>query len=296
MTGKVPVGRAIADGYRFALRNFLSLLGLVWLPYLVLLLVSVGLAMLIAPDLPRIVATQDYDLPAAMRILRLVLLIAVLGFITDSMIAVGVQTKALGLHPRPVWFYFSLGAPVWRMAGALFLAGIVIFVIALLTSGVCTAIWFAAHALGGAALLARVLDLCTGAAFIIYVAVRLLFFLPAVVVAEGRIGLERGWVLGGHDFWRILIVAVAVILPVAIVFHLLAWAVLGSAAGLRMGAVVSAREILRAAVLNYGAISPFALLFGLLERIVLLGVANGAIASAYLAVAGPTPGTAPPAA
>jgi hypothetical protein len=218
----------------------------------------------------------------------------VLGFITDSMIAVGIQRKALGLHPQPVWFYFSLGAPVWRMTGALFLAGIVIFVIALLTAGVCTVVWFAVGGLGGAALFLRVLDVGVVAAFIVYVVVRLLFFLPPVVVAESRIGLERAWVLGGHNFWRILMVAIAVVLPVAIVFHLLAWAIFGSAAGLRMAAGGSARELLRVAVLNYGAIGPFALLFGLLERIVLLGVANGAMASAYLAVTGHTPETAPP--
>ena len=40
----------------------------------------------------------------------------------------------------------------------------------------------------------------------IYAAVRLVFFLPAVVVAEEQIGLGRSWALGRGNFWRIIIV------------------------------------------------------------------------------------------
>lgn len=295
MTGKVPVRRAIADGYAFAFRNFLSLLGTFWLPYLVFVLASLGLVWLIAPDLPRMFATQDFDLGAAMRLVRLALLVVVLGFITGCMVTVGVQRKAQGLHPRPVWYYFSLGAPVWRMAGAFFLAGIVIFLIALVTAGVCTAIWFGAGALGGAAWIVRIPDVCAAAGFLIYVMIRLLFFLPAVVVAEGGIGLERAWILGGHNFWRILIVSIAVVVPVAIAFHVLAWAIFGPAASLRMGPHVGAREIMRAVLFNVRAASPFALLYEFLERIVLVGVTNGAMASAYFAVSGrgPEPASQP---
>jgi hypothetical protein len=299
MTGKFPVGRAIADGYGFAFRNFFSLLGIIWLPYLAFLLVSFGLVWLIAPDLPRMLAMQDFDLPAVTRLVRLALLVALFGFVTGCMVAVGVQCKAQGLHPRAVWFWFSLGAPVWRMACAFFLAGIVIFLIALLTAGLCTAIWFATNRFGDAAWIIHLLDGCAGAAFLIYVALRLLFFLPAIVVAEGLIGLERSWILGGHNFWRILIVSLAIVLPVAIAFHILSWAIFGPFAGLRMGAGLSAREMLRAAMLNFGAVGPFAILFQILERIVLIGVTNGAVASAYFAVTGgrlaaaPAPGIAP---
>jgi hypothetical protein len=293
MTGKVPVERAIADGYGFAFRNFLSLLGTIWLPYLVFLVVSLGLVWLIAPDLPRMIANQDFDMPGVMRLARLAVLVGLLGFITGCMVTVGVQRKALGLHPRPVWFWFSLGLPVWRMAGAFFLAGIAIFLLALLTGGVCMAIWYAAEGLGAAAALVRVLDVCVGAAFLIYVSVRLLFFLPAVVVAEGVIGLERAWILGGHNFWRILLVAAAVILPVAIIFHLLSWAIFGPFANLRMGPDLNPREMMRAILLNFGAVGPVAMLFQVVERIVLLGVTNGAMASAYRAVASGTPDVPP---
>ncbi|HEY3638262.1 MAG TPA: hypothetical protein VGK90_08905 [Rhizomicrobium sp.] len=294
MTAKIPVERTITGGYGFAFRNFFSVLGIVWFPYLALLLVSLGLVRLLVPDLPRMIAMQELDMPALMSLTRLALLVGVLAFITGCIVTVGLQRKALGLHSRPVWFYFSLGAPVWRMAGAFVLAGIAVFLIALLTAAVGTGIWFAAGQLGGAAGIIRVLDICAGVAFLIYIMVRLLFFLPAVVVAEGSIGLERAWILGGHNFWRILIVTIAVFVPVAVVFHILSLALFGSMADLRMGADVSAQETLRALMQNFAAASPAVLLFQLIERIVLLGLTNGAVAYAYRAASGTDPaGTLP---
>jgi len=210
------------------------------------------------------------------------------------MVTVGVQRKALGKHPRPVYFFFSLGAGVWRMAAAFFLAGLVIFFIALLTAGLCVAIWFAARGMGGAVWPVRALAIFIGVAFDFYIALRLLFFLPAVAVAEETIGIERAWVLGGHNFWRILIVTIAVVIPVAIAFHILSWAIFGAFANLSgFGAHLTVREILRAMFLQAGTAWPLVLAFQLVERIVLIGVLNGAAASAYLAVtSNPSAGTA----
>lgn len=296
MTEKIPVERSIADGYGFAFRHFVSVLGTVWLPYLVLLIVSLALVWLITPNLAGMLEMQELDVAALTSLVRLAVLVGALAFITGCMVTVGIQRKALGLHPRIVWIYFSLGGQVWRMAAASLLAGIVVFLIALLTGIACMAIWFGADRLGSGAALIHVLDVCAGAAFIIYISVRLLFFLPAVVVMEGVLGLERSWQLGGHNFWRILVVAIAVVLPVALVFHLLSWAIFGPMAGLGMGQDLSAREMLRALLHNFGAVSPFAFLFEILERIVLLGVMNGAVASAYLSIAAGKADAAPAAA
>ncbi|HEX4078438.1 MAG TPA: hypothetical protein VHX61_06150 [Rhizomicrobium sp.] len=293
MTIRLSVERTIGDGYIFAFTQFLSVLGTVWLPYLLLAAATVGLVLVAMPDLPRMVVMNELDVPGLLRLGRIAVLVGILGFIADAMVAVGLQRKALGLHPRPVYAWFSLGAAVWRMAAALFLAMLVIFFIVLLTGGVCVAIWFAAQGLGGAMWFVRVLNVCAGAAFVFYIAVRLLFFLPAVVVAEETIGLERAWILGGHNFWRVVIVVIAVVVPVAIGFHILSWAIFGPFAVLPAMGHMSLREITRGVLLQFGAVGPFVLLFQLLERIVLLGVINGVVASAYLAVSGKKPGLAP---
>jgi len=285
MNGTVPVERTISDAYRFAFTRFFSILGTIWLPYLVLALIIVALVRLMAPDLPQLITGRDFDLAAGMELLRLAALVGIFGFIAGAMVTVDLQRKAMGTHTGPPWVFFSLGAPVWRMAGSLFLAGVVVFVVALIAGLVCAAIWWAAGSLSAVGALIRVVAVLATIGFVIYVVLRLMFFLPAVVVAETSIGIERAWILGGHNFWRIVIVAIAVVLPVVIVFHLLSWALvtpLLSLYGLhsRMGV----RDLLLAALMQYGPKGYLMLFLQLLERIVLAGLINGAVAGAYLAV------------
>lgn len=288
MTNKVPVGQTISGAYNFAFTRFLSILAIVWLPYAVFAVIAVGLALLAVPNLPRMLMTRDFDIDALMGLSRVVLLIAVIGFIMSSMITVGLQRKALGKQAAPVWYYFSLGAPVWRMAVAFFLAGLVIVFIAILVSGVCAAIWFAAGNIQGAVWLVRVVVIAAGVCLLAYIATRLLFFLPAVVVAEETIGIERAWILSRGNFWRIFLVWVAVIVPVAIAFWIVSRAVLGPLMAWPHTSM-GMREMLRMFVMQSNAFAPLVLAIEFVERLVILGVANGAVANAYLAVAGAPP-------
>lgn len=285
MTSKLSVEQTISDAYKFGFSRFLSVLGTVWLPYVILAVIVVGLVYVLIPDLPRMIVEHDVDISALMGLGRIAVLISVLGFIVAAMVTVGLQRLALGQHPRPVYVFFSLGMPVWRMAAALFLAGLVVFFIALLTAAAGAAIWFAAGELGGAKWLIRGLAIFAGLAFLLYIALRLFFFLPAVVVAEEKIGIERAWLLGGHNFWRIFIIALAVFVPIAVAFHILSWALFGPAVAWP-GGHMSTREVIRALFVQFGTLGPFVLAFQLIERIVILGVFNGAVGGAYRAITG----------
>ncbi|HWE07350.1 MAG TPA: hypothetical protein VG274_11615 [Rhizomicrobium sp.] len=288
MTNRIPVGQTISGAYNFAFTRFLSILAIAWLPYAVFAVIAVGLALLAVPDLPRMLTTHDIDIEAMMGLSRVVLLIAVIGFIMSSMITVGLQRQALGKQTAPVWYYFSLGAPVWRMAGAFFLAGLVIVFIAIVISAACAAIWFAAGTIPGAVWPIRVVAIAAGTCFLIYIATRLLFFLPAVVTAEESIGIERAWILGRGNFWRIFLVWLAVIVPVAIAFWIVSRAVLGPFVPWPH-AHMGTREMIRMFVTQSSAFAPLVLVVEFVERVVILGVANGAVANAYLAVAGAPP-------
>lgn len=288
MTNKIPVGQTISGAYNFAFARFLSIVAIVWLPYAVFAAIAVGLALLAVPDLPRMLVTHDIDIEALMGLSRVVLLIAVVGFIMSSMITVGLQRQALGKQSATVWYYFSLGAPVWRMAAAFFLAGLVIVFIAIVISGACAAIWFAAGNAQGAVWPIRAVAIAVGVCFLIYIATRLLFFLPAVVTAEETIGIERAWILSRGNFWRIFLVWVAVILPVTIAFWIVSRAVLGPLMAWPH-AHMGMREMLRMFVIQANAFAPLVLAVEFVERVVILGVANGAVANAYLAVAGAPP-------
>jgi hypothetical protein len=102
MTAKLPVERTISDGYNFLFTRFLSVLGIVWLPYLVFIALTLGLIFLLAPDVPRVLVTPDVDVSTPMALGRLAALVAVLGFIVGAMVTVGLQRNALGREPRPV--------------------------------------------------------------------------------------------------------------------------------------------------------------------------------------------------
>ena len=295
MTGKVPVERAIADAYRFAFAKFPSVLGTIWLPYLILVVIAFGLIRLIAPDVPRMLTTGEIDLGAGMELLRLAFLVAIIAFIIGAMVTVDLQRKAMATKTGPHYVFFSLSAPVWRMAGASFLVAIVVGIVVLLGALLCVAIWSAAAALGPVAGLIRVAAVLATVALVIYIALRLMFFLPAVVVAENSIGLERAWILGGHNFWRIVLVTIAVVFPIAIVFHLMSWALLGPVAGLReLSGQGALKALMRAGAMQYGAKGYLILFLEIVERILLLGIINGAIASAYLAVSSDSAAAVPP--
>jgi hypothetical protein len=233
------------------------------------------------------IATGELDLTAGMELLRLGILVAIFAFIVGSMVTVDLQRKAMGTKTGRPYIFFSLGWPVWRMAGASFLVGIVVGVVVLVAALVCYAIWSAAGAVGAAGGLIRVIAVLSTIALIIYIMLRLMFFLPAVVVAENSIGLERAWLLGGHNFWRILLVTIAVVLPVVIVSHLLSWAVFGPLPGLHeLGTQGGLKALLRAGAMQFGFKGYLMLFIEIVERILLLGLLNGAVASAYLAVNG----------
>lgn len=283
MAGKLPIERTITEAYRFGFARLLSVVGTVWLPYLAFLAIVIGLVLLLAPGMPRMIAEQNIDIPALMGLSRLAILVFVLWFIVSAMVSVGLQRIALGQRPRPVYVFFSLGPPVWRMAAALFLASLVVLFVVLLSAVVVTILWFAAGGLAGAAWLVRAVVALVAGAFLVYVTLRLLFFLPAVVVAEETIGIERAWILGGHNFWRILIVAVAVGFPIVIVFHILSWSFLGSSAGWPDGHMAP-RDLIRTLFLQFGTLGLFGLLFQLVERILLLAVFNSAVGKGYLAL------------
>lgn len=289
---KIPVGETISKAYGFAFPNFLSIVGIAWLPYLAAAIVATGLVVLVAPDLPQSLMQGQLDPFAILHVPRIFGLLIVLLFIVDCMVITQIQRKALGRHPGPVFICFSLGAPVWRMAGALFLATLVIAFLGLATIAATAAIWFAVWRLDAPYLqIVRGLAVIIAVCWLFYLCVRLTFLLPAVVVAEERIGLGRAWELGGGNFWRIFVVIVAVVVPVAIGFGVVESALLVPSLMMpwSMHPDMEAQDFARTIFRQYRTIGLIAIIFHMIERIVFMGLGNGMIASAYLALVRPAP-------
>jgi len=293
---KIPVGDTISRSYGFAFSNILSIFGIAWLPHVILVAVAVGLVFLLAPNLPGMLMHGQFDPIMFLHVSHIFGLLGLLSFIVACMVTVGIQRKALGRHPRPVYVYFSLGAPVWRMAGSWFLAGLVIFFVALLCAAVAGAIWWAAETfLPKFDVLIGTLAISAAVLWLIYMSVRLTFFLPAVVVAEERIGLGRAWELAKGNFWRIFITFIAVFLPAAIGFSIVSSALFGpffDMAHFHEG--MDFRETMDAVFQQMRVVGPLMILYQIIEQTAFLGLGNGMVANAYQAVTG-SPGATLPA-
>lgn len=224
--GKIPVGKTIAYAYSFAFGNILNILGVAWFPYL---LIGVGGYFLLMPYIAAVqqfMTTQDMSsLASSMLLLPVFVLLCV---VCMSMVTVEVMKEALGMDPGRKYFYFSLDKPVWRLIGAyllliLILCGLGIagaIVLGILAFILGTADATAAGVVSGIGGVILVLAM-------VLVAVRLVFLLPAVVVAENHVSLKRGYHLTYGNFWRIVGVVLAIVIPLAVVQSAIQIAVFG---------------------------------------------------------------------
>jgi hypothetical protein len=136
---------------------------------------------------------------------------------------IGIAQLALDRHKGPVWFYFSLGKPVWRLIGSALL-----LVVAILVGGV--AVMLGGFVLGlvvgliskavnnhlfgmGAAILTGLTIFVLWCGYF-YSLIRLTFLLAPVVAAEEEgFALGRGWTLGKGNFWRMFAILLATVGP-----------------------------------------------------------------------------------
>ncbi|MDE2265334.1 MAG: glycerophosphoryl diester phosphodiesterase membrane domain-containing protein [Alphaproteobacteria bacterium] len=226
---KIPLETTLGGAYRFLFMRIISIVGTVWLPILLFAGLVVGLMCLVVPhdwlsghwpvvSLDHFEA-KDVAWEKILPLLYIWPVIAVAALIMVSMITVGLMRHALDPERKTTFIFFSLGAPVWRMLAAFLLSGVLIAVAAIVANLVVMLVTRIAVPMvppPAAEATAVVLGIMV-AVFIIYVSFRLVFFLPAVVVAENRIGLGRSWELGGGNVWRIFFVLLLIVIPVAFV-------------------------------------------------------------------------------
>jgi hypothetical protein len=305
---KIPLERTIESAYRFAFTNFFSVLGVIWLPLVAVCTLVLGLLYLTWMDMANLHAlhvyfedmkSQSVDVTLSAHqvqmlataiggALRFAGLIGLVVLIARAMVTVGVLRKALGLHEGPIFVYFSLGAPLWRMIGAMVLAILVVIGVVVAT---CIAAGILVAAAGYAPYSVRGLlrggIVVAAALWVIYMVFRLVFFLPAVVVAEDRIGLGRAWELGRGNFWRIIAVLIAVLLPIGIVSGIISAALFGAMWWNQIEATVFSGHPVPPDVLfgmflrDLRNIWPIWVAYQLIYITLLTGLFLGAIAAAY---------------
>jgi hypothetical protein len=297
---KIPFERTIAGAYRFAFTNFLSILGIGWFPYLLLSAIVGGLVYYYAPSFIALFHTVQVPKPDpadAMRFVGAILgaeaLIVPLFLVISSMVTVGVMRKALGLHPGPVFFFFSLGSQVWRLIGSYLLLLLLLWGGAIVAGILIGVVYYLLDKAAPSAA-APVTVLLGIAAFFywIYAFVRVYFFVPAIVVAENHIGISRSWRLGKGNFWRIVGILLIMSIPIGIAAQMIEGPVLQFGLGgtqTVLGPNPTPEDMQNFFSLLLGAlkkVGPVLLVIQLVHWTLLSGLMGGAIANAYNLVTG----------
>ena len=244
---KIPVGQTIGEAYAFAFGKYFPILGVLWLPFLLLAVVgffAIGPIYHVFWDILQHAAQHpgDKSLPVEQmqqlqQLNSRVLLFDILELAVLSVVSVGVVKEAMNLRKGFRLFYVGFGLEELLVAGAYFLVAI-LFAVALIVAMIAAAILialvgttFASHAdkataaaqMGGLGLLVGLIIGCA----LIYFAVRLVFFIVPVTVAEREFGVFRSWELTKGNFWRIFAVLFVSLVPAYIVVSALFWGVLG---------------------------------------------------------------------
>ena len=310
---KIPFERTISGAYRFAFTNILSIIGIGWFPFLLFGAIVTGLVMLWLPQLAEfwsIVGKAPSGPQAFDKARFLALLAPLIGsylliifalVVAQAMVNVGIMRKALGQHPGPVFFFFSLGGQVWRLLGSYVLLMLLAWGMMLVLGLGIAAISYGVGQASAPAQ-AAVTGILIVLAFLwcIYALVRVAFFIPVVVVAENHIGIRRAWHLGKGNFWRILGIMLIVTLPLSMAVNTVTSSMLQMAMGSEFGGAVAttpaeSQRILMDLLHAVGKIWPYYVVLQLINLILQAGLLAGASANAYRLVTGGDEIAPPPA-
>jgi hypothetical protein len=234
---KIPVFRTIGRAYGFTFGNLGTIIGLIWLPMLVL--VSLQYYVTVRYMTGYLSAFADgnvYELNSATGLRYLSVVVALM---LQAILVTPVMRQALGLRSGGAFVSFAIGPTSLRVFGAMAALALVLIAIEYIAvisfvfvglaavvaaKAVGTIHGVASTVTGFVAVLGLVLIVV---AALVFISIRLSFLVVAVAVAERKIDLIRAWRLTGSGFWRIFAVIFATGVPLAILYVALTWAALG---------------------------------------------------------------------
>jgi hypothetical protein len=226
---KIQVRQTIASAYRFALVELERVIGVIWLPIIVLTVIDYFMNTTILTAKMTALETNDSAPLGPVLVGQLGFLIAAL--ILKAVIAVAICREVLKPMDRPLWLRFTLGGAEFRYVGAMLGLGAIGAIIALVCLMGATALSGAVKlpglpapqaALGMAGLVALLLSPA-----LIYLFVRLgSLALPSVVMEKG-VGLERSWTLLKGNVGRMLLVCLGAGLPLMLIYVVLYMLIVG---------------------------------------------------------------------
>lgn len=229
---KIPVTRTIAHAYSFTFGHLGTIIGLIWIP----MVAATALGYFVMREYFESFSaalTQNNPAIAGQAALMLFFYVFVM-LLLYAMIYVSVTKQALGIRTGAAMAHVELGPAVWRMFGAMLGAFAIVLLLYTLIAAVglggLAAVSGGNPTMAGGVALGLGLLIIVGVGALIYIAVRLVFFLAPVVVAEDRVGLGRAWELTSGNFWRIFLIWLATLAPLFLIMLVVETFILGPAA------------------------------------------------------------------
>jgi hypothetical protein len=217
---KIPVGQTIASAYRFAFVELERVIGVTWLPIIVLTVIDYFINGAILTSRAASLDTGDASQLGPVLAGQLGYLLVAL--LLKAVIAVAICREILKPLERPLWLRFSISGTEFRFVGTMLGLGAIGALVAVVClAGAMSLSGFVAlpglpkgqAAIGLAGLIVLVLSPA-----LIYLFVRLgTQALPAVVTGGG-IGLDRSWQLLKGNVGRMLLVSLAATVPLLLVY------------------------------------------------------------------------------
>ncbi len=284
---KIPVLATIRAAYGFTFQNLGSIIGLIWLPMVVLSVTGFfALQNLFGAMIDYLRGSNPAAMgPAALMTLAYLVVVLLLYAVMYS----AVTQLALGTRQGNTMMHFALGAVEWRLFRAfLALTGLVMLLMlaALLTATVAQL----ALSMGGLRPTETQSGLLMMFAFygVMAIAVpRFLLLLPAVAAQGEDLAMRRAWALSAGNFAGLLAIAIAVFAPGLIIMQLAEMLVPGAG---QAAASAGQHAVMLAALEHQRATMPVASGIAFFIAPLTIGLVSGASVAVHRALAGDTSG------
>lgn len=203
----MPVVATIRDAYSFTLTHLGSVIGLIWIPMVLLTVMGFFSSQRYYNSTIEALASNNAEQIWSSLLMWLAYLIAAL--LLQAVMYAAVTQLALGMRSGPVWAHFAFGQAEWRMFRALMAFTGLIFPLFLFGSALVNVVVLQAAPAAPAALLIFY-------GLILAAIARFFVLLPALSATESVPVLRRAWMLTAGNFWRLLAVLLAIIIPLFI--------------------------------------------------------------------------------
>lgn len=278
---KIPVLDTIRAAYRFTFTHLGAIIGLIWLPMILATVIGFFVLQRFFSALADAFASNNFALagPAVLGLISFLLV----GLLLYAMMAVPVMQLALGTRKTGALAHFHFGMAEWRLFRAAL--GMVAFLFALfmVLSVLSMGIFGTSRMDANQAAVLLIFYIV-----VIFLGLRFGFLLAPVAVEEMGPVLPRSWILSGGNFWRMLGIVVAVVLPIRVLAALVELTIEGpSAFSPRLPTSPA-----MVAVQMHAETQTMPITAGILFLIapLLLGLTLGASAHAFQALKGNKPG------